>query len=130
LFVFGRSLGGAAAIHVLSQPEFKYSAKGLIVENTFTSIYDVASNLIPPFLFPLRLFLWLVTSNSFRSIKKMKDVHVPVLFIKGKKDELVPTRLMDELENECLKSKSEHFSYEVEKGTHNDTWLRAGDQYF
>ena len=31
LFVFGRSLGGAASINVLSQPAFKYSAKGLIL---------------------------------------------------------------------------------------------------
>lgn len=31
VFVLGRSLGGAAAIHVLSRPEFKYDAKGLVL---------------------------------------------------------------------------------------------------
>jgi predicted alpha/beta hydrolase len=31
LFVLGRSLGGAAAIHVLSLPEFHLSAKGIIL---------------------------------------------------------------------------------------------------
>jgi fermentation-respiration switch protein FrsA (DUF1100 family) len=111
IFVFGRSLGGAAAIHALSQQQFKYAAKGLILENTFTNIFDVASNLIPKYLFPLKLFLWLTTSKSYRSIDRMRDVHVPVLFIKGKKDNIIPTRLMDELEAECLKSKMEHFSF-------------------
>lgn len=31
LFVLGRSLGGAAAIHVLSLPEFHLSAKGIVL---------------------------------------------------------------------------------------------------
>jgi hypothetical protein len=31
LFVLGRSLGGVAAIHVLSLPEFHLSAKGIIL---------------------------------------------------------------------------------------------------
>jgi fermentation-respiration switch protein FrsA (DUF1100 family) len=31
LIVFGRSLGGASSIHTLSDPEFKYAAKGLIL---------------------------------------------------------------------------------------------------
>jgi hypothetical protein len=31
LIIFGRSLGGASSISTLSEPEFKYAAKGLIL---------------------------------------------------------------------------------------------------
>lgn len=110
VFVLGRSLGGAAAIHVLSRPEFRYAAKGLILENTFTSIYDVAANFVPVLLWPLRGLLWLITKESYRSVAKIQDVHVPILFVKGRKDQLVPARLMDELQKKCEESKREHFT--------------------
>jgi len=58
----------------------------------------VASNLVPMVLIPIQILLWFVTFGSFHSIGKIKDVHVPVIFIKGKRDELVPPRLMDQLE--------------------------------
>lgn len=95
VFVLGRSLGGAAAIHVLSRPEFKYAAKGVVLENTFTSIYDVAANFVPAILAPLKGLLWLITKESYKSIAKIQGIHVPILFVKGRKDQLVPARLMD-----------------------------------
>lgn len=98
LFVFGRSLGGAASIGVLSLPEFKNAVRGLILENTFTSIKDVAINFVPIIFYPLRLLVWLVTNNSYNSIDKIKNVGAPILFIKGLRDELVPKILMDRLE--------------------------------
>lgn len=110
VLVLGRSLGGAAAIHVLSRPEFKYAAKGLVLENTFTSIYDVAANMVPTVLSPLKGLLWLITRDSYRSIGKIQDIHVPILFVKGRKDQLVPARLMDELQRRCEESKCEHFT--------------------
>ena len=97
LIVFGRSLGGAASIHTLSQPEFAYSAKALILENTFTSIFDVAYHLTPRPLLFLAPLLYLITSNSYNSFGKFPKVKVPILFIKGCRDLLIPKEQMDRL---------------------------------
>ena len=103
LFVFGRSLGGAASINVLSKAKNKYSAKCLILENTFTSIYDVVANFVSlPFILVLPI-VWLITSDSYNSIAKLPNVHVPILFVKGCKDKLIPKRQMDQLQDTYAK---------------------------
>ncbi|CAF4695797.1 unnamed protein product, partial [Rotaria sp. Silwood2] len=48
IFLFGRSLGGAVALHLashLAQTNATPSLYGIIVENTFTSIPDMAKRL-------------------------------------------------------------------------------------
>ena len=45
LFVFGRSLGGAVAVRLAA--EKGANIKGLIIENTFTSISDMVDALMP-----------------------------------------------------------------------------------
>lgn len=98
LFVFGRSLGGFAAISTLSQLN-QNKPKGLILENTFTSVYDVAANTVPivmgPILWPLFL---LITFGSYNSMKKIGKVNVPTLFVKGDNDKLIPKVQMDSLQ--------------------------------
>lgn len=100
-----RSLGGAAAIAILSTERYKYSAKGLILENTFTSIYDVAAHFIPNFIYPVRFLLLLATQGSYNSLAKIKNVRIPILFVKGLKDKLVPPAQMARLEEECRRYK-------------------------
>jgi hypothetical protein len=46
IIIFGRSLGGAVAIDLASQPAFMNRAFAVIVENTFTSIPAMASELL------------------------------------------------------------------------------------
>jgi fermentation-respiration switch protein FrsA (DUF1100 family) len=103
LYVYGRSLGGALSIYTLSLPEYREKVKGLIIENTFTSIYDVAANIIPPVLVFLRPIVWLMTSGSFNSIERIKKIHTPILMIKGAKDTLIPMTQMNALEQACIK---------------------------
>ena len=54
IVVFGRSLGGAVAIHVASQSCNKGRIAGVIVENTFTSIPDMGS-----VLFKMEFLRWI-----------------------------------------------------------------------
>lgn len=42
ILVFGRSLGGAVALHVASDPCFANRIAAVVVENTFTSIPEMA----------------------------------------------------------------------------------------
>lgn len=130
LIVFGRSLGGAASIHSLSRAEYRYACKGLILENTFTSIYDVAANFVPKLFFFLNPLLWIITAGSYNSEQKLRDVHVPALFIKGCKDLLIPKVQMDKLHQQYKDLRKEHFDLEIAEGTHNDTWAIERDQYF
>lgn len=45
LYIFGRSLGGAVAIQLASEPTYSCHTQGLIVENTFTSLPNIAKHL-------------------------------------------------------------------------------------
>lgn len=46
IVLFGRSLGGAVAIDVAADPEYNQKLMCVILENTFTSIPDMAVELI------------------------------------------------------------------------------------
>ena len=83
LYLYGHSLGAAVAIELASKhPELG----GLIVESAFTSIYDMA-RLEPKYgIFPVELLL----NQRFESIKKVAHLELPVLYIHGTADRVVP----------------------------------------
>lgn len=58
IFLFGRSLGGAVVIDVASDPNYTNKIMGIIVENTFTSIPEMAVELIHPSVKYLPLFFF------------------------------------------------------------------------
>lgn len=69
--VLGRSLGGAVAIYSCSRPENLGRVKGLIVENTFTSIHDVGVALFGNSIVKhgASLFLYLLLTHKWESYK-------------------------------------------------------------
>ncbi|GFY66582.1 hypothetical protein TNIN_479521 [Trichonephila inaurata madagascariensis] len=122
IIVFGRSLGGAVAIDLLTHPQYAKHVLVLIVENTFTSIPDVAKA-----MFSSKLIDYLPTwtfKNQFLSLKKIKTVKRPSLFISGRADAIIPPRMMKKL-LEISGSPIKRFqSYKY--GTHNETWQCQG----
>jgi pimeloyl-ACP methyl ester carboxylesterase len=83
LYIYGHSLGGAVAIDLATHhPE----AGGLIVESSFTSIYEMAMLDKRYALLPVKLFL----NQRFESLSKVPMLRVPVLYIHGTADEIVP----------------------------------------
>jgi pimeloyl-ACP methyl ester carboxylesterase len=83
LFIYGHSLGGAVAIELaLRHPE----AAGLIVESSFTSIYDLARLRKQYALLPIKLFL----NQKFESQRKAPQLSLPGLYIHGTADDVVP----------------------------------------
>jgi len=83
LYIYGHSLGGAIAIELANRhPE----SAGLIVESSFTSIYDMARLEKQYSLFPVRLFL----NQRFDSASKVAGLRLRSLFIHGTSDETVP----------------------------------------
>nr|CAD7441153.1 unnamed protein product [Timema bartmani] len=122
IIVFGRSLGGAVAIDLASQLEYAQKIWCLILENTFTSIPEMAKVLIGwRLLHYLPLFVY---KNKFLSLNKIGHVTVPTLFVSGLADNLVPPRMMSELHQKCGSNNKQLLQFEV--GTHNETWTSPG----
>ena len=128
LFVFGRSLGGAVAIHLAHANEG--ALRGVIVENTFTCIREMAVGLFP-FLAALPSeWLEALLENKWHSDELIGQLKVPFLFLAGKQDEIVPPPQMIELwerlggtgENQPEGSVFVPFP----QGKHNDTWTLPG----
>ncbi|ORZ24053.1 Alpha/Beta hydrolase protein [Absidia repens] len=119
LVAFGHALGGAVAIDLVSRNNSDFA--GLILENTFLSIPKVISN-IAPWLSYLTL-LWHQKWPSETSIQNI--INLPVLFISGAKDELVPIAHMKKLYQLCG-SRQDRCWVEFATGSHNDTCLVPG----
>lgn len=102
IVVYGQSLGGAVAIQLVAKNQEARDVIGLILENTFTSI----RKLIPRLLLRVVSLLQLLTiCSAFPPAKYIawlchqywssEDIlpqitEVPILFISGLKDEIVP----------------------------------------
>ena len=95
IIVYGESLGGAVAVDLASQVK----VGAVILEGTFSNGKDMGKELypyIPKFMFP----------NIFDSLRKIKDVGVPKLFIHSKEDTVVPLSLAKRLYNAASEPKS------------------------
>jgi len=117
IFVLGTSIGGAVAIALATANPDKL--RGLILENTFTSLPDVTRALMP-FLGP---FTWAIR-DRWNNVQRIKDLTVPILFISGRNDELVPPMQMEKLHAAAEKSVMRRIA-KIARGEHNDTWLQS-----
>jgi pimeloyl-ACP methyl ester carboxylesterase len=122
IFLFGRSLGGAVVIDLAVRPENE-NLSGIIVENTFTSVPAMGTVLFSPAAPIINLLPQFAIKNKFYSDEKVQKLSIPVLFISGKDDELVPPGMMHKLYSLC-DSKQKYFA--KMKGQHNNTWTTPG----
>ena len=86
IIVYGQSLGGAVAVQLVARNQSEGDISGLILENTFLSIRKMIPSAFPPakYLAPLCHQLW----PSEDTLPQITDV--PILFLSGLKDEIVP----------------------------------------
>lgn len=126
-FIYGHSLGGAVAVDLAAEldrgtitgdPE---PARGLIVESSFTTLVDVAKALSYAWL-PVQ---WVI-EEKFDTLGKITDVKMPVLFVHGAADRLIPARFSQALYDAARSPKR---LLVVEGATHNNSMRVAGDEY-
>ena len=90
IIIYGHSLGGAVAIDLAAKHP---DAAGLITESSFTSIRAMSTLDKHYLVFPI----FLILNQRFDSIHKVLQLKMPVLFIHGSADEVVPTRMAQAL---------------------------------
>ena len=115
--LYGRSIGGAIALELAN----KVKVKSIVLQSTFTSLQDIASELYP--LVPNLL----LPKNIWNSKELIKKINSPILISHGDKDEIVHVNhsyKLYELANEPKKLL-------ILKGaTHNDISSYFNEEYF
>jgi uncharacterized protein len=98
IVIYGESLGGAIAIDLaLKHPE----ASGSIVQSSFTSMAATVKKMNWMWMFPID---WMLTQR-FDSLSKVKSLQMPVLFVHGTADPVVPAYMSQQLYNAAPQSK-------------------------
>ncbi|KAK2750166.1 hypothetical protein FQN57_004662 [Myotisia sp. PD_48] len=120
IIIYGQSLGGAVAIHVVGSNQKQGDIKGLILENTFLSIRKLI-----PSVFPAAKYLTKLCHQQWMSDEMLpKITSIPILFLSGLKDEIIPCKHMAQLYQIC-KSKTKIWRT-FPSGYHNDTVEQQG----
>ncbi|MGN2640163.1 alpha/beta hydrolase [Nocardia takedensis] len=83
---FGNSLGGGVAVELST----RYPPAGLFLMSTFTGLRDAARSVYP--YLPARL-----VPDAYPSLRRVRDLRVPVLIMHGDRDELLPLRHAERL---------------------------------
>jgi len=106
----GRSLGCGAAIHLAARRQ----VAGLIVEAPFLSAFRVLTR--------VQLLPW----DKFNNARDIRKIHVPVLVIHGRNDQIVPFWHGEKLF--ALANQPKTF-LPIDSAGHNDVVLLAGKKY-
>lgn len=131
IFLFGRSLGGAVAfataqyIQNNNQNHNIQPLRGVIVENTFTSIPAMVDALMPL----VAKFKRLILSIAFDSLAIVSDLTCPVLYLAGNNDEIVPHSQMLTLHRATVNTPMNRL-HVINRGTHNESWSQGGQVYW
>jgi fermentation-respiration switch protein FrsA (DUF1100 family) len=86
IVVYGQSLGGAVSIKLVAKNQNAGDIVGLILENTFLSMRSLIPSVIPP-----AKYLTLLCHQVWPSETVIPTItEVPILFLSGQQDEIVP----------------------------------------
>jgi len=121
LVIYGQSLGGAVAVKLVADNQDFGDISGLILENTFTSIRKLIPSAFPPAKYLARLCHQYWTSDE--SLPKI-TANIPILFMSGLKDEIVPANMMRTLFELCRVQTKIWRSFK--NGSHNATVAEPG----
>lgn len=86
IIVYGQSLGGAVAIKTVAKNQKAGDIAGLVLENTFLSMRQLIPSVVPP-----ARYLTILCHQVWPSESLIPTItEVPILFLSGLQDEIVP----------------------------------------
>jgi len=121
IVVYGQSLGGALTIKLVAANQEAGDIAGVILENTFTSIRKLIPTIMPPAKYIARLCHQQWASDE--TMTKITDSNLPILFMSGLRDEIVPPVMMKTLFESC---KARKVWKDFPNGDHNSTVAEPG----
>ena len=111
---YGTSLGAGVAAQLSTQRK----AALIVMEAPFTSAADMAQMTFP--IFPAAL----LTKDKFQSDRALAAAQIPMIWIHGTQDSVIPLRVGQALYDGYDGPKSGHI---ISNGLHNNLWYRGGD---
>ncbi len=117
IVLWGRSLGGAVAVHLAAQ----HGAAALVLDRTFSSMVDVAASHYP--WLPVR---W-VMRNRYLSSDKLPRYTGPLIQFHGQPDEVVPYRFAQALFDSSRSPNKQFIA--SQSLSHNSPWPSAYYQH-
>lgn len=121
LLIYGQSLGGAVTIRLVAENQKAGDIAGVILENTFTSIRKLIPTAFPPAKYIARLCHQLWPSDE--TLPRI-TADIPILFLSGLEDEIVPAPMMKALYDICKVERKVWKTFP--NGHHNDTVAEPG----
>ena len=115
IYVYGRSLGSAAATYVA----VNHDVAGLILESPFTSARAMAARLY-------RIFPTALVRIGLDNLGRIKQIHCPTLIFHGNADALVPIEMGQELARAA--AGPVEFVI-IDRSGHNDTYELGAKAY-
>ena len=100
IILYGESLGSAVAIEIAQNKKFS----GIVLESAFTSMVEMGKKHYP--FFPVSFLL----KDRYESINKIKNIHIPVLVMHGKRDSIVPFEMGKKIYTSANSPKFYYFS--------------------
>ncbi|MBR2142025.1 alpha/beta hydrolase [Anaerovibrio sp.] len=137
IVLHGISMGAATVM--LAAGRYEIPGLAAVIEDCgYTSAYDMFTNQLDVIFglpeFPIMKCVDIVSGiktgvkvSDAAPIKAVPDIKVPVMFIHGTADKLVPPSMMEKLYNACPASKSK---FVVEGAGHGDAMTVAGKEYW
>jgi hypothetical protein len=116
IIIYGHSLGGAVAVNLAS----RRPCGGLIIQSSFTSARAMARR-----MFAVSIIAYVVKSR-FDSLRKIREVHAPILIVHGTRDEVVPFEMGQQLFAAAPEPKR---FYPIEGAGHNNLMEVGGVSY-
>ena len=137
ILMHGVSMGAATVLAASGEEELPSQVKGIIGDCGFTSIHDILTHqlkemahlpadLILPGMEKLAEKKIGINFTDYSAIEQLKNAEVPILFVQGGKDEMVPPYMVHELYDACSSEKKLLF---VDEAGHGESIAFAPDAY-
>lgn len=131
IVLFGRSLGGAVALRLAV--DHQDAIQGLILENTFTSVEDMVSRVVPPLgsLIGTGRPLNFLVTNKWYNIKQVAKLRrPPLLMLTSLLDEMVPPRQMRQLHAAAERVNAAVTWVDFPTAHHMDAFIAEPERYW